>query len=415
MGNFPIMDKLFGNLPVIIGKEIKHCYRDPHVLIYGVMMPLLFYPLLAIGLFEYFLLQQGRIERGQTVIAVRDWGEPKIQLITSALQEDKSIKLVESKEPERDLKEGAVDAILFARGKGAAVKLHPGREESAHARKLIAHLREEKRLSFLKRVLQEKGEDVAYMNIFQIESASTAAPRLIHQLFVMLFCMTLLTTGLGCFYPSIAVLTEEREKKTLETTLILPVRRSLLAVGKLIAVVMVAMSAGLINATSMGLVISLLILQMSIASGKKVPIDLSELCSPDTLMITVPLVFLGAVLISCIFVVVSSLTKTFKEAQNALTVPLIMVTLIPMAAVIPGLELNWKTVFIPLMNLTLLERAIARDQVPWLFAGITVAEAVLLIAASLCLLTHLLRQERLLIGMDIPQSSASARVKLNDA
>lgn len=405
------MDTLPRNLAVIVGKELKHCYRDPHVMIYGIMMPLLFYPLLAIGLFEYFLLQQGRIEHGQTVIAVRDWHEPKIQLLTSALQEDKSIKLVESKDPDKELKEGTVDAILLAgtaAKQGVVVKLHPGREESAHARRLISRIREDKRLSFLKRVLEEKGESSSYLNVFQIQSSSTKAPRLVHQLLVMLFCMTLLTTGLGCFYPSIAVLTEEREKKTLETTLILPIKRSLLSAGKLVAVVIVSMSAGLINAASMGLVISLLILQMSVSSGKKAPIDLSELCSPDILLTTVPLLFLGSVLIASIFVVVSSLTKTFKEAQNALTIPLIMVTFLPMAAIIPGLELNWQTVYIPLMNLTLLERAIARDQVPWLLGSIAIVEAILLICAALWLLTYLLRQEHLLIGIDIPQSAASS-------
>ena len=55
---------------VITRKELTHFFRDPHVLIYSLLFPLLGFPLLIIGSFETMLWQESLAGKKTVKIAI---------------------------------------------------------------------------------------------------------------------------------------------------------------------------------------------------------------------------------------------------------------------------------------------------------------------------------------------------------
>ena len=58
------------DIAIIARKELTHCFRDAHVLIYTVFIPLVLYPLALVGLSEYMLWREGLSESRPLRIAL---------------------------------------------------------------------------------------------------------------------------------------------------------------------------------------------------------------------------------------------------------------------------------------------------------------------------------------------------------
>ena len=72
------MKEFLRRLWVVFRKEMTHCYRDPHVVIYGVLFPLLFYPAAAIAMLEIGIFQEGKRESEVYRIVFPESKEPNV-------------------------------------------------------------------------------------------------------------------------------------------------------------------------------------------------------------------------------------------------------------------------------------------------------------------------------------------------
>ena len=82
-------------------------------------------------------------------------------------------------------------------------------------------------------------------------------------------------------------------------------------------------------------------------------------------------------------VLVSIFARSFKEAQNYIA-PLQFIMILPaMAGMLPGLEMNWKYAFVPLVNLSLLSKEFLKGDTNWGYYFATLLSCLFL--AALCI------------------------------
>lgn len=148
----------------------------------------------------------------------------------------------------------------------------------------------------------------------------------------------------GCMAVAPESIAGEKERGTIATLLVTPLKRSELAIGKIIALAVMALLSG--ASSTIGTLLSLPKLMGAAAEGMNAtmytPADYAVLC-----VVILSTVILLITLIS----VVSALAKTIKEAQMWVTPLMIVVMLIGITAMFGnGAKAEWYYYLIPLYN-----------------------------------------------------------------
>jgi sodium transport system permease protein len=157
---------------------------------------------------------------------------------------------------------------------------------------------------------------------------------------------------MGAFFPAVDLTAGEKERSTVETTLVLPVRRLAVQQGKILAVCASSVLATVLNLLALGLSAGHL---LSTFTGR-LDVGVAEL-PVMALVAILPLALLFAFFVSSVMVAAASLAASFKEGQ-ALLGPVQILFLLPaMAGILPGLELDLRTALIPVVNVVLAFRA----------------------------------------------------------
>lgn len=154
---------------------------------------------------------------------------------------------------------------------------------------------------------------------------------------------------IGCMYPAIDLFTGEKERGTIETLLTTPVTRWQILSGKMMVVVL----SGLLAATCslLGLFISIEFLD--IVENQELLKIIHEILSFSFLITMFSLLIPLTVFFAGVMIPVAVYAKTFKETQSIIT-PLNIVMVLPaMIGFFPGIELNYKTACIPVVNVVL--------------------------------------------------------------
>jgi sodium transport system permease protein len=154
---------------------------------------------------------------------------------------------------------------------------------------------------------------------------------------------------IGCMYPAIDLFTGEKERGTIETLLTTPVTRWQILIGKMGVVVLSGITAA--TCALLGLFLSMEI--MDVVPDQEILTVIHIILSPGfivmlyCLLIPLTVFFAGLMIPICIH------AKSFKEAQSIIT-PLNIVVILPsMVGFFPGIELNWMTAAIPVVNVVL--------------------------------------------------------------
>jgi len=163
----------------------------------------------------------------------------------------------------------------------------------------------------------------------------------------IIFCFT------GCMYPSLDLITGEKERGTIETLLTVPASRFKILLGKVLTIALMGLAAALMGI--LGLVIAGTLLpdmpdQLNTALENIISLKFILML----ILMLVPLCFFMAGMLSAMVIK----AKTFKEAQSIVS-PFMGVIIVPAAlALLPGIELNWKTALIPVLNIALATKEI---------------------------------------------------------
>ncbi len=158
---------------------------------------------------------------------------------------------------------------------------------------------------------------------------------------------------MGCMYPALDLITGEKERGTIETLLTVPASKFNILLGKVLTIALVGLSAALM--TILGLVAAVKFLP-------DLPEDILEAMTNIVGIEFILLLFAMLIPMAIFFAgIISAMVvkaKSFKEAQSIVT-PMSFLIIIPaVIALLPGIELDWTTVFIPILNVALATKEI---------------------------------------------------------
>jgi sodium transport system permease protein len=209
--------------------------------------------------------------------------------------------------------------------------------------------------------------------------------------FVIILCYT------GAMYPALDLTAGEKERGTMETLLCSPVARVDLVLGKFFMVLTGSVSAMLLSLGSLGLSV---ILAGLLFGGGAVTVagphpagGLMPMIDPLGLLGVVALILPVAVLFSGVIFTVALFAKSYKEAQSYVGPLMIAVILPAIVGMLPGIDLNARLAWVPILNLSLLCRELLSGVWHCGYIAIIFGSSCLYAAAALLLAVRMFQRE----------------------
>jgi sodium transport system permease protein len=183
---------------------------------------------------------------------------------------------------------------------------------------------------------------------------------------------------LGAMYPAIDLAAGEKERGTLETLLLVPIPRHQVVLGKFLVVFVAGVVAALLTLVGLGG----WLLWKSGSLGGELGAVMKSIGPTDLALIAAMLIPTAAIFAS-LLLGISIYAKSFKEAQSYIT-PLNMVVILPaFLAMLPGIELDWKTASIPIVNISLAIKELIKGTMDYSMMIAILGSTTLLAAALL--------------------------------
>lgn len=158
----------------------------------------------------------------------------------------------------------------------------------------------------------------------------------------------ILTMWGGCLLAAIDLVTGEKERKTIETTLSLPVSKFTVLLGKAIVASILGFIPAVLNLV--GLIVGLKFID---GIPDTIKLAINEMLNFQSVTLILLLLIPFSLFLSGLIISLVAGATSFKEAQSKAT-PIIMLIIIPLVlALMPGIELSWSTVLVPVLNIGL--------------------------------------------------------------
>ncbi len=182
-----------------------------------------------------------------------------------------------------------------------------------------------------------------YNNVEYSFNTLKGANTLSNQLLTTSFMLAMMFITLTAIYTSTDSTAGEKERGTLETLLTFPIKSDELITGKYIAVSISCFMTSILNIIL--IIISMLFVKDMFEIYKDTIFNINII----SISIVLSIMFLYSLFISGLTIAIASLSKTFKEAQSALT-PTSFLTMIPMFLDMFGITMTPILSLIPVLN-----------------------------------------------------------------
>lgn len=197
---------------------------------------------------------------------------------------------------------------------------------------------------------------------------------------------------MGCSYPAIDIGAGEKERGTLETLLICPISRTNLVLGKFLTVLTTGLATAFITVLSFG---GWGYLIGSLAGVDIVAKAMSALGLVDLLLILAMLIPLTMIFASSLLSL-SIYARSFKEAQNYIG-PMSILVFVPLAlALLPGVELTWKTALIPMTNISLCIKELVKGTIDMGILSLVIVSTIVLASVLIAFCVRWFQREKVL-------------------
>ena len=226
-------------------------------------------------------------------------------------------------------------------------------------------------------------------SLYDLASDRDSAAMIFSSMLPMLLMIFLFT---GCMSVAPESIAGEKERGTIATLLVTPVKRSHIAIGKIIALSIIALLSGI--SSTLGTVLSMPALMGAASDNMNIGIYTVS----DFLLLAV--VILSTVLfLVAVISVISAYARTIKEAQSYVTPLMIIATLIGITAMFGGgAPQDWFYYFIPLYNSVQCMSAIFSFTCIPVNALITVASNLIYSVVFVFILTRMFNNEHVVFG-----------------
>lgn len=206
------------------------------------------------------------------------------------------------------------------------------------------------------------------------------------------FLFIIMAITVSATYPATDTTAGEKERGTLETLLTFPIRSKDIIIGKFLSVSISSIITGLIS-------LILTIVSLLLANNMFTIYEGSNLMLPVTSLIFAIVVIVAySFLISGLCIAIASNSKTFKEAQSALT-PLTFISFFPgMIAFMINIQTTNILALIPFINFTLIFTDITNGNIDYLNIFLMLLSTIVIIAVILSIIIKQYKSEKVLFN-----------------
>ena len=369
------------NLWNILKKELRELFRDKKSLAMMLVIPI-FIPLLVIGMSALFESQVSKdvSEYNKIGFAYEMAEEEK------SIAEEMNIEIINGNEEELKEKYDNGEINLYITKQDSKYIINTdGSDNSTFASSLM-----ETYFNTYKQYLQQSYLQENNMNPNEVLNIITVEENVLEQdnyfadyikNYAFLFIMMAITVS--ATYPATDTTAGERERGTLETLLTFPIKSKDIIVGKFLGVTVSSIITGIISLVLA--IVSLIITKnmFSIYEGVDV------MFSPLTILFAVIVIIAYSFFISGLCIAIASTSKTFKEAQSALT-PLTFISFFPgMIAFMMGITTTPVLSIVPFLNFTLIFTDINNGTINLLNIGLMAISTIIYISL---VFAHIIKQ-----------------------
>ena len=212
-----------------------------------------------------------------------------------------------------------------------------------------------------------------------------------NQIILMAITFTIMAITLSCIYTSTDTTAGEKERGTLETILTFPISRKELIFGKYLAISISGIVTLLIGVFLS--ILSLYYVKNSFSIYDNVIFNINTI----TILLTILILLFYTLFISGLCITIASFTKSFKEAQSALT-PISLVTCIPMFLEMLNINISGVLSFIPIINHTIVINNILTSSINVNNILITIISSIIYIIVLLLFINKMYKSEKILFN-----------------
>ncbi len=385
----------------LLRKELTDSLRDRRTLLMMLLLPVLLYPgsMLLVG--TVMAAGKARLATEPLTIAIASkdaasfvgaapahttWQETTREAGEAGLKEQEVWAVV-------DAPDGSFESVKNGDQAEVTVfytKRHDRSMEAFERIKKIleAEAKQSLKVRLVAAALPEKFADPIRIEPHDVDFQKDLGPLIASRILPIILVMMLF---MGALYPAIDVTAGEKERGTLETLLVAPVRPIQVMAAKYFTVAAIASLASLVNLAAMA---------GTFALGLRLDNGISTTMGFSLGQVAIMLVCLlpAAFMVTGVTLAIASLARNFKEAQSLLT-PVTIVGILPgMMALMPGIELNALTAAVPLLNVALTVKAVVLGAAQPIHVVITVASICLCSLGALKLASNAFASEALRFG-----------------
>ena len=388
---------------------MKEVLRDKKTLVFMVLLPTLLVPILMNFMIK-FVMKAEKQAREET-LNYTVFGEKFLPELAGAFTEEKGFKKI-SIDSQEDIAEAIEEnkikfALIipeaarqqFESGRQVTVQFYYNsvsvasqvRNRTLRVINEFSNKRRSEQLTALGLDTAEKQNHL--LNPVTIEEHDTANKRAVlgQRVGGMLPYLFILFCFLGALYPAIDLGAGEKERGTLETLLLAPIKRHEIVLGKFLVIFTTGVTAALLCLTSMGVMLA--------TKVEQVPDDLREVIASISV---VDLALIAAMLIptaamfAALLLSISIYAKSYKEA-SAYCGPLNILVIAPaFIAMMPIVKLDWRWAMVPITNISLATKELIKGTMDYYMLIVILGSSIVVAGALLLFCTKWFERESVL-------------------
>ncbi len=378
------------NLWHILRKELRELFRDKKSLAMMLIIPI-FIPLLIIGMSALFEMQMNKnIEEYNKIGITYEMTEEE-----KALAEEMKIEWVQGTEEELKQKYEQEEINLYITKQDKHYTIYSNASEnSTYAKELVETYLNTYKQYLQQQYLQENQMDPneLFDRITIEEEVEEKDNFFVNYIKNYGFLFIIMAITVSATYPSTDTTAGEKERGTLETLLTFPIRSKDIILGKFLGVSISSIITGMISLILSA--ISLVIAQNKFTIYEGINI----MYNPESLVFAVVVILAYSFFISGLCIAIASTSKTFKEAQSALT-PLTFISFFPgMVAFMVDISTTPLLSIVPFLNFTMIFTDITNGKIDFVNIVLMLVSTVAYIAIVLTLIMKQYKSENILFS-----------------
>ena len=356
---------------IIFRKELKDTLRDRRTLFFMIVFPILIIPLIIGGLPKIMIsMMEKKMTERITIAVIGERESPELMEMFRLADSIDVIFNVEKDSIERSIREKEIDgAVIIPDGFREMVNsMETGQITMVYISSDDLDAAKKRMESVIKRFSETKTNQ--RLERLGIHSATLEPVRINHRNIASekemigklaggwLPYMFILYCFMGAMYPALDLGAGEKERGTIETLLTSPAGRMEILLGKFGVISL----SGFLSAIS-GIIGLFVGLQFMTELPLEIITTMRSIIEVKTIALILSLIVPVSIFFSAILLSISFYAKSFKEAQSLVTPINILILFPALIGLIPGVELNWKTALIPIVNIALVTKEIIAETV----------------------------------------------------